>query len=448
MTTFPFSLADPVQFDAPLPDVCDVVIIGGGVIGVATALFLARKGASVALLEKGRIAAEQSSRNWGWIRQQGRDADELPIMMESRRLWKSLADDCAEDIGLAETGVAYLARTDAEMQEFAEYAEVAQTCGLESRLLDAAETAAFIPAMAQRYRGAITTPSDMRAEPWVAVPALARLAVREGVTIIENCAARNLDIAAGRIAGVYTEKGRVAASTVLVAAGAWTSLFLRAHGASIPQLSVKSTVAATTALPEIHAGAATDERISFRRRQDGGYTVAAGGRHHFYLGPDALRHAGKYWQALRKNPFGTRFRPSAPQGYPDAWRTPRVWRADETSPFEAMRILDPAPDPEGLKQISSRFRKLFPQIQEVTLKARWAGMIDAMPDMVPVVDHVASIPGLVVATGMSGHGFGIGPGMGRVIADLIRGDDVGHDLRRFRFSRFSDGSPLRLGPAL
>ena len=113
-----------------------------------------------------------------------------------------------------------------------------------------------------------------------------------------------------------------------------------------------------------------------------------------------------------------------------------------------MRILDPAPDPEAVKQISSRFRELFPQIGEVTLKARWAGMIDAMPDMVPVVDHVAAIPGLVVATGMSGHGFGIGPGMGRVIADLIHGDDVGHDLRRFRFSRFSDGSPLRLGPAL
>ncbi|TJV02115.1 MAG: FAD-binding oxidoreductase, partial [Mesorhizobium sp.] len=76
MPTFPFSEADPIQFPGPPPKSADVVIIGGGVIGVATALFLARRNISVTLLEKGRIAAEQSSRNWGWIRKQGRDADE------------------------------------------------------------------------------------------------------------------------------------------------------------------------------------------------------------------------------------------------------------------------------------------------------------------------------------------------------------------------------------
>jgi glycine/D-amino acid oxidase-like deaminating enzyme len=84
----------------------------------------------------------------------------------------------------------------------------------------------------------------------------------------------------------------------------------------------------------------------------------------------------------------------------------------------------------------------------VRLKTAWAGMIDAMPDVVPVVDRVPAIGGLFVATGMSGHGFGIGPGIGRVVADLMTGNAVGHDLNRFRFSRFSDGSPIRLGPAL
>ncbi len=74
MTNFPFTEAMPIQFQAPLPKASEVVIIGGGVIGVTTALFLARRNISVTLLEKGRIAGEQSSRNWGWIRQQGRDA--------------------------------------------------------------------------------------------------------------------------------------------------------------------------------------------------------------------------------------------------------------------------------------------------------------------------------------------------------------------------------------
>jgi glycine/D-amino acid oxidase-like deaminating enzyme len=75
-------------------------------------------------------------------------------------------------------------------------------------------------------------------------------------------------------------------------------------------------------------------------------------------------------------------------------------------------------------------------------------MIDTMPDVVPVIDHAAQLPGLIIATGMSGHGFGIGPGFGRVIADLALGRSTGHDLGRFRLSRFSDGSPITLGPTL
>lgn len=75
-------------------------------------------------------------------------------------------------------------------------------------------------------------------------------------------------------------------------------------------------------------------------------------------------------------------------------------------------------------------------------------MIDTMPDVVPVVDRIADLPGLTVGTGMSGHGFGIGPGMGKVLAALVMGDEVGHDLSRFRHSRFSDGTPMRIGPSV
>jgi glycine/D-amino acid oxidase-like deaminating enzyme len=113
-----------------------------------------------------------------------------------------------------------------------------------------------------------------------------------------------------------------------------------------------------------------------------------------------------------------------------------------------MRVLNPKPNKGKLKALTRDFAALFPNIGPVRIKAAWAGMIDTMPDVVPVVDRVAALPGLTVGTGMSGHGFGIGPGMGKVLAALVTGAEVGHDLTRFRLARFSDGSPMRLGPAL
>ena len=409
---------------------------------------MAMRNIPVTLLEKGRVAAEQSSRNWGWIRKQGRDAGELPVVIEAIRLWRQLAEECGEDIGLTQAGVTYLAETDKDMAGFEAFMKIAAIHDLDTRLLDGGQTAQLIKGMSRKFKGAMTTPSDMRAEPWLAVPALARLAVRKGVKIVENSAARALEISGGRIKGVWTEAGYIETSSVLVAGGAWSSLFLRRHGVSIPQLSVRVTVAATEPLPEIYPGAAADQHIAFRRRQDGGFTLAPGGSNLLYLGPDAFRHATKYLPALKANPFGTRYFPFAPTAYPDGWSTPRDWAPDSESPFERMRVLNPAPEPAGLRSVERNFGRLFPQFETVRLKAGWGGMIDAMPDVVPVVDQVEAVGGLFVATGMSGHGFGIGPGIGRVVADLMQGNATGHDLSRFRLSRFHDGSAVRLGPSL
>lgn len=448
MNAFPFSETDPVIYAGTPPKSSDVVIIGGGIIGITTAIYLAERKVAVTVLEKGRVAAEQSSRNWGWIRKQGRDEDELPIMIEAARLWPQLVQECAEDIGLRQTGVTYLASSDKEMAEFDAFIKIAAAHDMDTRMVGAGEVSEQIKGMSGTFKGAMVTPSDMRAEPTLAVPALARLARRKGVTIVENCAARALETAAGRIAGVWSEQGYIATSSVLLAGGAWSSLFLKKHGITIPQLAVKATVAATQPMPEFHAGAAVEKHIAFRRRLDGGYTLAPAGSHRLYLGPDSLRHVTKYIPALKADPLGTRYALRAPAGYPDGWRTPRDWTPEVPSPFESMRVLNPAPDASDLRSIERGFRRLFPQLDHVRFQKSWAGMIDLMPDTVPIVDCVPTHPGLVVATGMSGHGFGIGPGMGRVVADLIQGNDVGHKLHRFRFSRFSDGSPIRLGTSL
>lgn len=126
----------------------------------------------------------------------------MPIMVEARRHWMQLAQECGEEIGLRQTGVTYLARTEREMEQFVTFVGVARDHGVDTRLVAPHEVDALVPGMTRRYRGAMTTPSDMRAEPWLAVPALARLASRLGVTIIEHCAARALEEAHRWLGGV------------------------------------------------------------------------------------------------------------------------------------------------------------------------------------------------------------------------------------------------------
>ena len=446
--SFPISEASPVRFAAPLPGRVDVAIVGGGVIGVMTARFLRQKGLSVLVLEKGRIAGEQSSRNWGWVRQQGRDPGELPIMVESLAIWKRLAEEMGESLGFRQTGVLYLAKTEREMAGFEAWTEHSRAHQLDTRLLTGAETLAMLKGAVAPWKGALYTASDARAEPWTAVPALAARAEEAGVLIREGCAVRALDLAAGRVAGVVTEAGRVACDQVVVAAGAWSRLFLGRHGIRIPQLSVLASVAATEPMPEIFPGNAADDDFAFRRRADGGYSIAPGGSEHdFFIGPDAFRSFGAYLPILKKDFSTAGFRLRAPRGFPDAWGTPRRWAEDVASPFEATRILNPAPNLKTLGKVQDAFARAFPALGRPKLKAAWGGMIDTLPDVVPIVDH-GPIPGLTIATGMSGHGFGIGPGMGRVVADLVTGGHVGHDLSRFRFKRFSDGTKIAPGPSL
>ncbi|QGX97969.1 FAD-binding oxidoreductase [Roseovarius faecimaris] len=448
MSGFPIVESNPVEHAAALPERADVVIVGGGVIGVMTAYFLARKGRRVVLLEKGRIAGEQSSRNWGWVRQTGRDAAELPVMVEANRLWPQLQRETNEDLGLEQSGLTYLAASQSKLAEYEEFIPLARMNGVDSRMLSGAEVAAMMPTATRRYAGALHTPSDYRAEPWIAVPGLARAAVRAGALIRENCAVRGLDIAAGQIAGVISEAGRVAADQVLVAGGAWSSLLLRRHGVKIPQLSVKNTVLATEPVADVYGGGAADDILAFRRRKDGGYTLAPEGFHEFYLGPDALRATRPFLRAFLRDPIGRSYWPAAPAGFPDGWTQSRRWSMEDASPFERMRILNPAPHAKTLRKLLADFQVLFPQLGAVRMQAAWAGMIDVMPDVVPIVDEVPDVPGLWIGTGMSGHGFGIGPAFGRILADLMSGGEAGHDMERFRFGRFTDGSKLVIGPGM
>ena len=447
MTGFPIHDGSPVAWPGPPPEKTDVVVLGGGIMGVMTAWHLAERGLRVVVCEKGRVAGEQSSRNWGWIRQQGRDFAELPIMMESLALWRAMAAEMPR-LGFASHGTLYLARDHGEMFGFEAWMTEARGHGLDVRLQSTTQIYGRLPQASVQWVGGLYTDSDAQAEPWVAVPLLAAGAVRRGVVIVEACAVRRLDIAGGRVAGVVTEQGRIACDQVVVAGGAWSSLFLRAEAVNIPQLSVLASVAQTEPMAQVFQGCMADDRMGLRRRADGGYTIAPGVLHDYFIGPDAFRNIGIHSAALKRDFRSTKFHLRAPPDYPDAWGTARRWSGDEVTPFERLRILNPRPNLKLLARAQDDFATAFPDLGRPQIRTAWAGMIDTIPDVVPVIDRVEKLPGLVIATGLSGHGFGIGPAMGRVVADLVAGRPTGHDLTRFRLSRFSDGSRLVPGPSL
>ena len=439
----------PVRFHDPLPKSVDVAIIGGGVIGVIAALYLARAGQRVLLCEKGRIAGEQSSRNWGWIRQQGRDAAELPIMIRALDLWKDADTQTNGACGIRTGGTVYAARSDAGGQEFENWVKLAADHGLQSRVLSKPKLAdLFGNAAPDPWTIGLHTPSDARGEPWAAVPAVARLAHAQGACLRENCAVRGVDISAGRITGVVTEHGRVQCPQVILAAGAWSSLFARRHGVHMPQLTLRGTVVQTTPMAQVFGGAVADEKLGFRRRNDGGYTLALADRHSYFLGPDGFRHMAKYAPLLKSSWRTLDLRLAQPRGFPDGWGTARAWADDAKTPFERTRVLEPAPSMAHVKQACQRFHNRFLQLGMPQVANAWAGMIDAMPDVVPIVDRVPTLNGMIIATGMSAHGFGIGPGYGEILAKMVLGRPVGFDMHRFRITRFSDGSKLDIGPEL
>jgi len=413
-----FTEAAPVTFDHAMEPEVDVVIIGAGVIGISTAWHLAKAGIRTLVCEKGRVAGEQSCRNWGWVRQQGRDEAELPIMMESNAIWASLAAEIGEDLGFRQHGVIYTAETESEMSKHHQWVKLAASYGLESKILSAVEIRQRVKGMEGNWLGGVVTESDGRAEPFVAVPALARDCARRGVAIIENCAVRSLEFSAGRVSSVVTERGEVKCHSVICAGGAWSSIFLANVGFRFPQLTVRSTVARTAVAPDFYRGNTSCSDLAIRRREDGGYTIAPCFNEHL-INFDSFRFMPEFTPALTD-----------------------VWSDMKT------RVLNPPPAKSTLVALKQRYDKRMPGLRGVAIEQSWAGMIDATPDVVPVMDQLENFPGLFLASGFSGHGFGIGPAVGRIMADMVLGRELGHDMKRFRSSRFSDGSKLPRGPSL
>ncbi|MEO6292245.1 MAG: FAD-binding oxidoreductase, partial [Burkholderiaceae bacterium] len=395
-------------------------------------------GIRVALLEKGSVGAEQSSRNWGWCRQQNRDARELPMSTKSLDLWEQFAAESGEETGFQRCGLLYLSNDEAELAGWARWGEFARTVDVKTQMLTTEEAAQRGRVTGKPWKGGVFSPTDGIADPSRAAPAVARAVMKLGGSVHQGCAARGIEMEGGRLCGVVTEKGTIRTKIAVLAGGAWASSFCRQYGIRFPQAAIRQTVLAVSPgaselPPVLHTTA-----VTMTRRSNGGYTVSITGRGRVDPTPQLLRFSMQFLPM-----FLRRWRNLAPgglEGMRSGHEGMSRWRLDQPTPMERMRILDPSADKAVVRLTYRRALDLVPALKDREVTAVWAGYVDSTPDGVPGIGEIASVPGLVLAAGFSGHGFGIGPGAGHLIADIVCGATPIVDPRPYHPDRFQSSA--------
>lgn len=428
-----------IHSDEVLPAQADVVVVGGGILGATATYFLAKRGLSVALLEKGHVGCEQSSRNWGWCRQQNRDRRELPLSVLSMRLWDELTREINRDLGFRRCGLVYATHDEAVLAGWENWRKIAQEYGVDTQVLSRAELAQRVPEARDKWVGGTYSERDGKAEPALAVPAIAEGAKALGATIHQHCAARGIDLQNGAIAGVETERGYIRTSAVICAAGAWSSRFMRPLGISFPQASIRQTALQTAPMESIGEAISTPY-CTITRRLDGSYTLAISGKANLEITPQAIRYSREFMPQFFRRLKNVKL--GVGQSFISGPDSLKALLANDDRIFEQNRVLDPAPLKWLMGQVVESVQKTFPQLGKIRITNAWGGFVDCTPDAVPVVSKVDGVAGLVLAAGCSGHGFGLGPGLGHLAAELVANDTPVVDPTPFRMSRLVDGSKL------
>ena len=368
----------------------DVVIIGAGISGAASAYELARAGHKVALLDRYGPAAMASGWTLAGVRQSGRDPAELPLARAAVEIWATLHEELEAPTHYTRGGNLRLARNEEEVAILEAMVKEQTAAGLPISFLDGnAAVRDVAPLIAPHVIGATLCPTDGHADPQSAVSAYVAAAERAGASLRFGEEATSIEVTGGKVAAVVTTRDRIPAAKVVLAAGIFGNDLLRPLGLEVPLDIRLVTVVRTRPVPP-----GLTQVIAVANGESAG-RQEFNGRFRFTSGIDP-------WNGVMEGGERPRVRPTI---------------ADVANAI-------------GL------FTTLIPAAGSAEIDEVWGGLIDQTPDALPVIQHPGDPEGLVIAMGFSGHGFCLGPITGRIAAAMIEGRDTGFPLAAFALERF------------
>lgn len=361
----------------------EVAIIGGGIVGCAAAYYMAKKGFQVLVIEKDPgVGLQASGRNGGGVRQQSRKAA-LPLAMESIKLWATLSEELDADLEYDRTGNLKITFDETRAEGFERELTWEHEHGLsEVRLLSAAECHELVPGMTGKVVVGKLCPTDGIANPMLVTPAFARAGAKLGVNFLLNTAVTGLLRQGSTVCGVKTASSEIEARVVINAAGPWAMRFNEMAGCPIVIGPGCSQLLVT-------------ERLH-RPFIDNWVTISELG----YLRPTHSNNVVIGSAGARNDNF------------------------DYFVNYQAAAI-------EVLN-----LGKLIPWMKDLAIIRVFSGITEYTPDGEPYIGPVPGAPGFYVAAGFHGQGFCPGPLTGKILADLISGNEPCVSLEPFRPNRF------------
>lgn len=368
----------------------DVVIVGGGIMGSATAFFLRKRGLSVILLERDTVGQHASGVNFGNVRRQGRFLPQLPLAMRSREIWGRLPELIGEDVEFLPTGHLRFVYDRADADRLEAYARDCRPYGLELEIISSNALRERFPFLSSEVVLGSFSPHCGHANPRLAAPAFARAARRAGAEIIEGADVLSVVKSDEDFVIETRESGTFRAPLVQISAGAWGNALSSAFGEPVPIVARGPQMGVTEPLgyelkPVMGcASSKAEEGIYFRQVKRG--NIVFGG---CYRGP-------AHTETRRAH-------------------------------------VDPANTLLQLPQL----RRVIPALAKVSVIRTWSGIEGYMPDDIPIMGPSGKASGLYYAFGFCGHGFQLGPGVGDVMAELIATGSTTTPLEPFHIHRFA-----------